>query len=90
MAEITLKFDARNQIAKKTIDYILSIGVFTENSKNGLGKPATKPLKKEIKFTTKDEVFLKKVRAFGKECREIKAGTNKKKYKSLQAVLDEL
>lgn len=28
MAEITLKFDARNPIAKKTIDYILSIGVF--------------------------------------------------------------
>ena len=28
MAEITLKFDARNPIAKKTIDYLLSIGVF--------------------------------------------------------------
>ena len=39
MAEITLKFDARNQIAKKTIDYILSIGVFTENKKIALGKP---------------------------------------------------
>ena len=28
MAEITLKFDARNPIAKKTIDYVLSLGVF--------------------------------------------------------------
>lgn len=28
MAEITLKFDARNPIAQKTIDYILSLGIF--------------------------------------------------------------
>ncbi len=41
MAQITLKFDARNQIAKKTIDYILSIGVFTTDEIN-LNKPARK------------------------------------------------
>ncbi len=28
MATITLKYDARNHLAKKTIDYILSLGVF--------------------------------------------------------------
>jgi hypothetical protein len=28
MAEITLKFDARNTLAKKTLDYILSTGLF--------------------------------------------------------------
>lgn len=29
MATITLHYDARNSIAKKTIKYILSLGVFT-------------------------------------------------------------
>ena len=28
MATILLKYDARNSIAKKTIDYILSLGIF--------------------------------------------------------------
>jgi hypothetical protein len=28
MATITLKYDARNPISKKTIDYILSLGLF--------------------------------------------------------------
>lgn len=32
MAEITLQFDARNPIAKKTLDYILSLGVFKKVS----------------------------------------------------------
>lgn len=32
MAEITLKFDAKNTLAKKTLDYILSIGIFTKVS----------------------------------------------------------
>lgn len=32
MAEITLKFDARNPIAKKTIEFVLSLGVFKKVS----------------------------------------------------------
>lgn len=28
MATITLKYNSRNQLAQKTIDYILSLGVF--------------------------------------------------------------
>lgn len=32
MAEITLKFDSKNTLAKKTLDYILSLGVFTKVS----------------------------------------------------------
>jgi len=32
MAEITLKFDAKNTLARKTLDYILSLGVFTKVS----------------------------------------------------------
>ena len=36
MAEITLKFDARNPIAKKTIDFILSLGVFTQTNKSAI------------------------------------------------------
>ena len=33
MATITLKYDARNAIARKTIDYILSLGVFKTKEK---------------------------------------------------------
>ncbi len=32
MATITLRYDASNPIAKKTIDYILSLGVFEKRS----------------------------------------------------------
>jgi len=28
MAQVTLKYDARNTIARKTIEYILALGVF--------------------------------------------------------------
>ncbi len=51
MAEITLKFDARNPIAKKTLDYILSIGVFsseikkTTNNFNAITQKAIKEAK---------------------------------------------
>ena len=39
MATISLKYDTRNSIAQKTIDYILSLGVFekTETSKRKSG-----------------------------------------------------
>ena len=33
MATITLKYDARNPIAKKTIDYVLSLGIFETKEK---------------------------------------------------------
>lgn len=33
MAEITLKYDARNTLAKKTLDYILSLGIFKKITK---------------------------------------------------------
>ncbi len=32
MAEITLTYDGRNSLAKKTIEYILSLGVFKEKT----------------------------------------------------------
>ncbi len=32
MATISLKYDARNPVAKKTIDYILSLGVFEKTN----------------------------------------------------------
>ena len=37
MATITLKYDARNPLIRKTLDYILSIGFFeVKQSKTGL------------------------------------------------------
>jgi hypothetical protein len=46
MAEITLKFDARNPIAKKTLDYILSIGVFKSVTKKSAIEIALEDVKK--------------------------------------------
>jgi len=46
MAEITLKFDAKNPIAKKTIDYILSIGVFKTVSKKSAIEMSLEDVKK--------------------------------------------
>lgn len=34
MATITLEYDARNGFAKKTIDYILSLGIFSIGEKH--------------------------------------------------------
>jgi hypothetical protein len=33
MAQITLEYDARNPIARKTIEYILSLGVFKKKTR---------------------------------------------------------
>lgn len=32
MATVTLKFNPRNSLARKTLDYIISLGVFTVDS----------------------------------------------------------
>lgn len=32
MATITLKYDARNPIARKTVDFILSLGIFEKKT----------------------------------------------------------
>jgi len=34
MATVTLKFNPRNSIARKTLDYIISLGVFTIDEKD--------------------------------------------------------
>jgi len=36
MAIITIEYDARNKIAKKTIEYMLSLGVFKVKHKSGI------------------------------------------------------
>jgi hypothetical protein len=41
MATITLEYNARNVIARKTIDYVLSLGVF--KTKNGLDQARPVP-----------------------------------------------
>ena len=58
MAEITLKFDARNPIAKKTIDYVLSLGVFKKVS--GLDKALEDEKKGKVKkYKNTDDLFKK-------------------------------
>ncbi|RXR31871.1 hypothetical protein EQG68_09385 [Flavobacterium piscinae] len=61
MAEITLQFDAKNTLAKKTIDYILSLGVFKKVS--GLDQ-ALEDEKKGLvkKYKNSDDLFKKVLR----------------------------
>ena len=59
MAEITLKFDARNPIAKKTIDYVLSLGVFKKVS--GLDQAREDEKKGKVKKYKNSEDLFKKV-----------------------------
>ena len=59
MAEITVKFDARNPIAKKTIDYVLSLGVFKKVS--GLDQALEDEKKGKVKKYKNSEDLFKKV-----------------------------
>ncbi len=61
MATITLTYDEKNSIAKKTIDYILSLGVFKVEDKK------KKKFKKKLKqaLIEKDQI-LKDIKT-GKE-----------------------
>ena len=59
MAEITLKFDARNPITKKTIDYVLSLGVFKKVS--GLDQALEDEKKGKVKKYKNSEDLFKKV-----------------------------
>lgn len=45
MATITLKFDARNAIARKTIDFVLSLGVFKVKEEDDGHKSMKKAMK---------------------------------------------
>lgn len=58
MAEITLKFDEKNPIAQKTIEYIISLGVFKKVS--GLEK-ALEDVKngKVKKYKDSEDLFNK-------------------------------
>ena len=79
MAEITLKYDARNVIAKKTIDYILSIGVFKSNVTNQIVKPVPKLL------TPKQNLLINRLKKIKKE---VDNGTFK--GQSLKSFLNEI
>jgi len=60
MAEITLRFDARNPIAKKTIAYVLSLGVFKKVS--GLDQALEDEKKGKVKkYKNTDDLFKKSV-----------------------------
>lgn len=59
MAEITLQFDANNPLAKKTIDYILSLGVFKKVS--GLDQALEDEKKGNVKKYKNSEDLFKKV-----------------------------
>ncbi len=57
MASITLKYNARNRVAQKTLDYILSLGVFEAtpdvDRRVGLGADLTR---KTIEAVERGEV----------------------------------
>lgn len=63
MATITLKFDSRNSIAKKTLDYIVSLGVFEIEKTNPVTLKAIKEMQNGKTVKCKDfNDYLKKVK----------------------------
>ncbi len=67
MATVTLTYDARNGFAKKTMDYILSLGIFeVEETKQGLGRVDAK----KEKFVKNFKKALKQADQIKKEIKE--------------------
>jgi len=54
MANIMLQYDERNPIAKKTIDYILSLGVFEESEPYSRFAESDDDIKKGRVYSAKD------------------------------------
>lgn len=61
MAEITLIYDAKNSLAKKTLKYILSLGIFKKaERKNAIDISLEEARKGEINtYQSVDELFKK-------------------------------
>ena len=61
MATITLQYDAKNPIAKKTIDYVLSLGVFKKEKMSGLDEALLDVKEGRVKKYDSVDDFFKKV-----------------------------
>ncbi len=61
MAEITLEFDPKNSMAIKTIDYILSLGIFKKKSAIDLALEDEKNGRVK-KYKNSDDLFNKILR----------------------------
>lgn len=59
MATITLKYDARNSIAKKAIELLLSLGVFSINDKD-TETTEEKKFRKELEHSLKQSLEISK------------------------------
>ena len=76
MAQITLTYDARNPIAKKTIAYLLSLGIFKTEESN-------------IPMLSNDEeVYLENLKKISPSIRD--QALKKNDNRSLQSLIDEL
>lgn len=62
MATITLKYDSRNTVARKTIELIRSLGVFTFVEKNGIDESIEDIKKGKINKYDSVEDFFKKIK----------------------------
>ena len=61
MGQILIEYDARNQIAKKTIDFIMSLGIFKVKKLSGIDE-ALKDIEKGNVYEAKDtEDMFKKI-----------------------------
>ncbi len=59
MATVTLEYDGRNPIAKKTMDYILSLGVFKKKEVSKIEKSPYNPkFVKKIKNAEKGKSYI--------------------------------
>ena len=77
MATITLKYDARNSIAKKAIELLLSLGVFSINDKD-TETTEEKKFRKELEHSLKQSLEISK---------RVKRTGSTKGLKSLETII---
>jgi hypothetical protein len=86
MTTITFKINERSKAGKTFIqmkDTFFASAKGIEVIENGLDKTS-----KTIKKLAKRDAFLNDLKIIGKDCRDIKNGTSKKEYQSMQSFLD--
>ncbi len=61
MAQITLSYDSKNSLAKKTLDYVLSLGIFKKVEPKSIDIALEEVRKGEVNKYASVEDFFKKV-----------------------------
>lgn len=76
MEKVTLQYDSKNPIAEKTLEFLISIGVFKKVERHNSGK------------SSKEKTYLDNLKKIAPSVK--KQALSKNKNKSLQSLIDEL